>query len=80
MHFIWDAHNTAHLEEHGVLPNVAEAIFFAHDRKIIESAQGSGRYECEGTFRGRMYRLVFTAISDEELYPITCFPIRRRKP
>jgi uncharacterized DUF497 family protein len=79
MRFIWDRQNRSHLEQHGVEPAIAEAVFFAKDRRIIESAQGFGRYECEGSLKGRVYRLVFTALSDSEIYPTTCFPVRRRK-
>lgn len=80
MRFAWDAQNRCHLARHGVSPEIAEAVFFSDDRQIEESIHGQGRYECEASHGGRWYRLVFTVLSEYELYPITCFPIRRRRP
>jgi uncharacterized DUF497 family protein len=65
LRFIWDDRNMAHLEQHGVRPALDEFVFFADDRKVVESIQGLGRYECEGSFEGRMNRLIFTGITDE---------------
>ena len=79
MHFIWDERNRLHLEQHQITPEIAEAVFYSHDCEIVPSAQGLGRYESEGTYHGRTYRLVFTALSENELYPITCFPLRTRR-
>ena len=80
MHFIWDERNIAHIAEHGVSPCVVEAVFRSRDAVFSPSSLGSGRIECEGSADGRLYRLVFASIGTEPaaLYPITCFPIRRR--
>jgi uncharacterized DUF497 family protein len=79
LRFIWDEQNLTHLADHRVAPETAEAVFFADDREIRLSPVGYGRYECEGTSDGRLHRLIFTVLDEETLYPISCFPIRRRR-
>ena len=80
MHFIWDEKNTTHFAEHGVTPAIAEAVFFSPDARFAPSMQGMGRIECEGSFEGRLYRLVFSKVGETKaLYPISSFPIRQRR-
>jgi len=77
LRFIWDDQNTAHLATHGIDPETAEAVFFEEDRMVQESTRGLGRYECEATHQGRLYRLIFTAVEEDAIYPIACFRIRK---
>lgn len=80
MPFVWDSQNTAHMAEHGLTPETAEAVFLAPDAVFCPSSTGQGRIECEGTVAGRLHRLVFSRIEGtEDLYPISCFPIRKRR-
>ena len=83
MRFIWDEQNTAHLARHGVDANIAECIFTAEDRMLFVADDDPGRFVAEATIEGKTYRLVFALPGPELVYPITAFPIarkRRRKP
>lgn len=74
MHFLWDAHNTAHLARHGITPALAEAIFQAGSDEIFPS-RIAHRFAVEAEIDGRAYRLVFDLSRDGALYPVTCFSL-----
>jgi uncharacterized DUF497 family protein len=76
--FIWATQNLTHLAGHGVTPEIAEALFFAEDRRAAPSAQGHGRTVIEASHSGRIFRMVFTLVGPDEIFVITAFPIRRR--
>lgn len=57
---------------------MVEAIFDAEDACFAPSETGKGRIVCEGTIKGRLYRLIFCRVGEDDLYAITAFKIRRR--
>jgi hypothetical protein len=74
---LWDANNTAHIAKHGIAPDLAEKIIEAGN---FVSTKPDGRYFVEATIDDRHYRLVCDVTPDiAVLYPVTAFPLRKRK-
>lgn len=78
MKFVWVEQNLAHLANHGIGPDLAEAIFHAPDQRAAPSSQGKGRNILEASIEGRLYRLVFTRVGPEEIFINIGFPVRWR--
>jgi uncharacterized DUF497 family protein len=77
MAFIWNDDNMAHLAGHGVGVALAEKIFL--NARIVPSETSANRFIAENTIEGKHYRLVFDILSNNAIYPVTAFPIRKRK-
>lgn len=78
MRFEWDARNTSHIEEHGMLPAEVEAVYAAPDFEARRRGW-TLRWTGHGTVGGHLYRLVFTQVAEDVVRPITCHRCNRRR-
>lgn len=74
MKFLWDDNNTAHIEAHGVSPELAERVFWA-GVDHMHASRTRHRYVIEAEVDGRLYRLLCDISATETIYPVTCFPL-----
>lgn len=77
MRFVWDAENIEHVARHGVSPQEVEEVLAAED-SVIVPARG-GRISAYGvSVAGRVVRVIYDSVGNEDLRVITAYPIRRR--
>lgn len=74
---IWGAWNTEHISDHSVSMAEVEAVMGALDFEVIET-EFPFRFVGEGRLGDRLYRVVYME-TQEGLYPITAFKVRKRR-
>ena len=84
--FLWDdrpGKNIDHIRRHGMTPELWERVYFAANRRQPDKDDATIEV-AEGRVAGRLYRIVYEVLGDLrvrpiEIFPITGFPINRRK-
>ncbi len=84
--FLWDGRpgkNVEHIRRHGLTTELWERVYFAATRRQPDKDDATIEV-AEGRVARRLYRIVYEVLGDLrvkpiEIFPITGFPINRRK-
>ena len=75
---IWDETNETHIARHGVSREQVEALMVSADFAVI-ALSGTFSLLGEGTVAGRFLRIIFMESVPGEVYPLTAYPVARRR-
>ncbi len=84
--FLWDdrpGKNVEHIQRHGLTTELWELVYFAATRRQPDKDDATIEV-AEGRVVRRLYRIVYEVLGDRrvkpiEIFPVTGFPINRRK-
>ena len=84
--FLWDdrpGRNVEHIRRHGLTPELWEKVYFTATRRQPDKDDSTIEV-AEGRVARRLYRIVYEVLGDQrirpiEIFPITGYPINRRK-
>ncbi len=78
MKVIWNETNRSHIARHGVSCAQVEALLVSPDFAVVV-LPGTFSLLGEGTVSGRFMRIIFTESEPGEVFPLTAFPVARRR-
>ena len=78
MKVIWNETNRSRIARHGVSSAQVEALLVSPDFAVV-ALPGTFALLGEGTVSGRFMRIIFMESEPGEVYPLTAFPVARRR-